>query len=89
MATQNTEQKVAGLRDLQNLGWESPESLPFELPATLKQVDCAFMTALLRHRGLLGPSSLFFAVCCLYVFVVCCVVGVVRVLCVCVCVCGV
>lgn len=54
---QQQQQQQGGNRDFQNIGWESAKSLPFELPSTLKQVDCAFMTELLRFRGLLGPGD--------------------------------
>jgi hypothetical protein len=56
-ASKSEEVKSKSPNGFQNLGWEEPSSLPFELAPTLKDVDCKFMTTLLRFRGLLGAGD--------------------------------
>lgn len=33
------------------------DALPFDVPARLEDVDARFMTALLRHRGVISPTN--------------------------------
>jgi len=39
------------------VGYEDPATLPFGLPASLDDINAAFMTKLLRHRGLIGAGD--------------------------------
>lgn len=55
--TKKVVEELKATKDFQNMGWEDPSSLPFELPATLKAVDCTFMTTLLRFRNLIGKND--------------------------------